>query len=102
LHLQPRRGRVLLVAEDLRPGAGRAPGPVALRPHVPGFQPGVLSHALPGAHRDAAPDLHWTFWNLASTIGAFLIALSFVVFLVNVVKTTRSAGPAGADPWDGR
>jgi len=49
-----------------------------------------------------APDLGWTFWNLASTIGAFLIALSFVVFLVNVVKTTRSAGPAGADPWDGR
>jgi heme/copper-type cytochrome/quinol oxidase subunit 1 len=49
-----------------------------------------------------APDLGWNLWNLASTIGAFLIALSFVVFLVNVVKTTRSAGPAGADPWDGR
>jgi cytochrome c oxidase subunit 1 len=49
-----------------------------------------------------APDLGWNFWNLVSTIGAFLIALSFVVFLVNVVKTTRSAAPAGADPWDGR
>jgi cytochrome c oxidase subunit 1 len=49
-----------------------------------------------------APDLGWTFWNLASTVGAFLIALSFAVFLVNVVKTTRSAAPAGADPWDGR
>ena len=49
-----------------------------------------------------APDLGWNLWNLASTIGAFVIALSFVVFLVNVIKTTRSAAPAGSDPWDGR
>jgi heme/copper-type cytochrome/quinol oxidase subunit 1 len=49
-----------------------------------------------------APDLGWNIWNLVSTTGAFLIALSFVVFLVNVVKTTRSAAAAAADPWDGR
>ena len=49
-----------------------------------------------------APDLGWNFWNLVSTVGAFLIALSFVIFLVNVVKTTRSGAQAGADPWDGR
>src|SRR6266446_7474458 len=40
-----------------------------------------------------APDLGWNFWNLVSTIGAFLIALSFVVFMANVVKTTRSGAP---------
>ncbi len=49
-----------------------------------------------------APDLGWNFWNLVSTVGAFLIALSFVVFLVSVAKTTRSGALAGPDPWDGR
>jgi len=49
-----------------------------------------------------APDLGWNFWNLLSTIGAFLIGASFVVFLVNVTRTARAGAPAGADPWDGR
>jgi cytochrome c oxidase subunit 1 len=49
-----------------------------------------------------APDLGWNFWNLLSTIGAFLIGVSFVVFLVNVAKTARTGTPADADPWDGR
>src|SRR5262245_57580345 len=49
-----------------------------------------------------APDLGWNFWNLVSTIGAFTIALSFVVFIVNVIKTARSGEVASPDPWDGR
>jgi len=49
-----------------------------------------------------APDLGWNFWNLVSSIGAFTIALSFLVFIVNVVKTMRAGAPAGPDPWDGR
>jgi cytochrome c oxidase subunit I len=49
-----------------------------------------------------APDLGWNFWNFVSTVGAFIIALSFVVFMVNVVKTSRSGGRAPADPWDAR
>ena len=49
-----------------------------------------------------APDLGWNFWNLVSTIGAFIIALSFVVFIANVIKTTRSGRVAGPDPWDAR
>ncbi|MBA3728891.1 MAG: cytochrome c oxidase subunit I [Actinobacteria bacterium] len=44
-----------------------------------------------------------TFWNQASTVGAFLIALSILVFIVNVVVTHLRARPAEvADPWDGR
>ena len=43
-----------------------------------------------------APDLGWNFWNLVSTIGAFVIALSFLVFIVNVVKTSRSGAVARA------
>ncbi|HMB33474.1 MAG TPA: cytochrome c oxidase subunit I [Methylomirabilota bacterium] len=49
-----------------------------------------------------APDLGWNFWNLVATIGAFTIALSLLIFLLNVVTTTRSGAPAPADPWDGR
>jgi cytochrome c oxidase subunit 1 len=49
-----------------------------------------------------APDLGWNFWNLISTIGAFTIALSFLVFISNVIRTTRSGKVASPDPWDGR
>ena len=41
-------------------------------------------------------------YNLASTIGAFVIALSVLVWLVNVVKTARSDELCEADPWDAR
>jgi cytochrome c oxidase subunit 1 len=44
-----------------------------------------------------------TFWNQVSTVGAFLIALSVLVFLVNVVRTqTKPKGLAHDDPWDAR
>jgi cytochrome c oxidase subunit I len=44
-----------------------------------------------------------TFWNQAATVGSFLIALSILVFLVNVVITHRRARPGDvADPWDAR
>ena len=44
----------------------------------------------------------WDFWNLVSTIGAFLIAVSTLVFIHNVFRTFRKGEPAGNDPWDGR
>jgi cytochrome c oxidase subunit 1 len=44
----------------------------------------------------------WDFWNLVSTIGAFTIALSIAVFMVNVVRALMRGKEAGADPWDGR
>jgi cytochrome c oxidase subunit 1 len=44
-----------------------------------------------------------TFWNEVATVGAFLIALSVLLFLVNVVVTRLRAPAANAaDPWDGR
>jgi cytochrome c oxidase subunit 1 len=42
------------------------------------------------------------FWNLISTIGAFTIALSVLVFILNVVVSRRRREIAGDDPWDGR
>jgi cytochrome c oxidase subunit 1 len=44
-----------------------------------------------------------TFWNQAATIGSYLIALSILVFLVNVAITHAKKKPAAvADPWDAR
>jgi cytochrome c oxidase subunit 1 len=43
----------------------------------------------------------WDFWNFIETIGAFVIGLSALTFLVNVVASRRGQ-EAGADPWDGR
>jgi cytochrome c oxidase subunit 1 len=42
------------------------------------------------------------FWNLMSTIGAFTIAISMLVFFYNVVKSRKHGEVAGPDPWDGR
>jgi cytochrome c oxidase subunit I len=48
-----------------------------------------------------AKGMGWDAWNLVSTIGAFTIALSLLIFFVNVWRT-RKAAPAPADPWDAR
>jgi cytochrome c oxidase subunit 1 len=42
------------------------------------------------------------FWNLISTFGAFLIAISVLVFFYNVYKTRKYGKAAGNDPWDAR
>jgi cytochrome c oxidase subunit 1 len=49
-----------------------------------------------------AGDLGWNFWNLVSTIGAFLIAVSLLFFIVNAFRSLRSGAVASNDPWDGR
>jgi len=44
----------------------------------------------------------WGFWNAVSTVGAFTIALSILVFIINFLVTMRRPATAPADPWDGR
>ena len=48
----------------------------------------------------------FNFWNMASTVGAFLIAVHFLVFFWNIWNSRRQAKVAGlvmsGDPWDGR
>ncbi len=47
-------------------------------------------------------DTPWAGLNLLSTIGAFTIALSVLLFFVNVVVTfRRPLEPVPDDPWDG-
>jgi cytochrome c oxidase subunit I len=43
------------------------------------------------------------FWNLVSTIGAFILATGVLIFLINVVVSSRrNRPPAPLDPWDAR
>ncbi len=44
----------------------------------------------------------WDVWNMMSTIGSYLIAISFLFFIWNVIASYRKGKVAGNDPWDGR
>ena len=41
-------------------------------------------------------------WNMASTVGAFIIAVSVMVFMINWMHSKRRGRPAPDDPWDAR
>jgi cytochrome c oxidase subunit I+III len=47
------------------------------------------------------PETGWGDLNLLATGGALLLALSVVLFLINVVTSLRGGAPAGDDPWGG-
>ena len=38
-------------------------------------------------------------WNMASTIGAFIFALSSLLFILNLVRSAFKGSPAPANPW---
>jgi cytochrome c oxidase subunit 1 len=44
----------------------------------------------------------WDLWNAIETFGAFTIAVSVLVFLVNAIVSRTRGVEAGDDPWDGR
>src|SRR5438034_5622337 len=48
-----------------------------------------------------APELGVGSLNLVSTLGAFLIALSILIFLVNLWRPRTRGRPAPNDPWGG-
>ncbi|WP_371068423.1 cytochrome c oxidase subunit I [Sediminibacillus sp. JSM 1682029] len=56
------------------------------------------------------PRRYWTFLpgqhletgNLVSSIGAFLMAIGAIVFVINVIYTSVKAPKVSGDPWDGR
>ncbi len=67
--------------------------------HVLGLQ------GMPRRIQTYADGYGFNFWNMAATIGAFLIALSMLVFFYNIAKSKRDAPnlpPPGPDPWDAR
>jgi cytochrome c oxidase subunit I+III len=44
--------------------------------------------------------LGWEAANLASTVGSFVLAAGFAVFLGNLAHASRRGLPAGSNPWD--
>lgn len=46
------------------------------------------------------PGLGWDIWNQLSTLGAFLQAPSYAIFVYNVVSSYWKGKPAGDNPWD--
>ncbi|CAN5677797.1 cytochrome c oxidase subunit I [soil metagenome] len=48
----------------------------------------------------------FNLWNFVSTVGAFIIAVSFLIFFWNMLRSWRVSKKAGltmaADPWDAR
>jgi cytochrome c oxidase subunit 1 len=49
-----------------------------------------------------APEMGLQPWNMAVTVGGFIIALSIAVFMVNWFTSKRRGQPSGLDPWDAR
>jgi heme/copper-type cytochrome/quinol oxidase subunit 1 len=55
---------------------------------------------MPRRYFDYPASRGWTGYNFAATIGAFLIALAVLIFLVNFVVSLRRKVAAGDDPWE--
>ena len=45
--------------------------------------------------------LGWDGYNMAETIGGFIIAASIALFIWNVLASLKNGAKAGNDPWDG-
>jgi cytochrome c oxidase subunit 1 len=68
------------------------------------FQPMMILGLLGMPRRiHSYPDEYgWEVWNMLATTGAFFIAGSILIFIINVIISQRSGEEAGPDPWDGR
>jgi len=64
--------------------------------HILGLQ------GMPRRIQSYPASLGLSFWNLVSSVGAFLIALSVLIFLVNAVASFRKPKEMESDPWDAR
>jgi len=42
----------------------------------------------------------WEIWNYLETIGAFIIGVSIILFVVNYIVSVRKAATNESDPWD--
>jgi cytochrome c oxidase subunit 1 len=64
--------------------------------HILGLQ------GMPRRIQTYPASLGLTFWNLVSSIGAFTIAVSVLIFLVNAISSFRKPKEMVDDPWDAR
>jgi cytochrome c oxidase subunit 1 len=45
-------------------------------------------------------DRGWEIWNQLSSLGAFIQASSYLIFVLNLIVSLKRGAPAGDDPWD--
>jgi len=64
--------------------------------HILGLQ------GMPRRIQSYPASLGLSFWNMVSSIGAFVIAISVLVFLINAIASFRKPKQMEADPWDAR
>ncbi|HEX5901789.1 MAG TPA: cytochrome c oxidase subunit I [Actinomycetota bacterium] len=64
--------------------------------HVLGLQ------GMPRRIQSYPDSLGLSFWNLVSTIGAFTIAVSVLIFVVSAIASFRKPKEMENDPWDAR
>ncbi len=57
---------------------------------------------MPRRQSSYDPTMGWDLWNMVSTIGAFILGLSVLIFLHNFFRSVKKGEIAGDDPWDGR
>ena len=43
---------------------------------------------------------HWGWMNLLSTIGAIILAVSVIIFVVNIIRSLKIGSKAGDNPWN--
>jgi cytochrome c oxidase subunit 1 len=68
------------------------------------FQPMMVLGLLgmPRRIHSYPEDYGWDLWNAIATAGAFMIALSILIFIINFFWSNKNGEVAGDDPWDGR
>jgi cytochrome c oxidase subunit 1 len=66
---------------------------------LPQYQLGA--DGMPRRIADYPVDAGWTLLNVISTVGAFLLALGTIPFLLAVVEALRRPADQPADPWGG-
>ena len=47
-------------------------------------------------------EMGWDFWNLISSIGSFALGFSVLVFIINLIVSSKKGEIASGDPWDAR
>ena len=70
--------------------------------HILGLQGQPRRMYVYGPSRAGEGFFNIRFWNLSPSIGSFILAIGMLLFLINVVVTTRKGVKAPLDPWDAR
>jgi cytochrome c oxidase subunit 1 len=70
--------------------------------HVTGLQGQPRRMYQTTAERAGEGFFNISFWNLIASIGSLILGIGVLLFVINVIVTTRKGEKAPLDPWDAR